>query len=125
MIPDKLNIRVPRFSKAAGPSLRLLHLRRVCGGVARFPGEPRRASRAAAGLRGGLRGSALRCAAPPAQPVLSAASERPAQSRASAGRCAPAHRRRLGESPRHPAAPRISPALDMNFHVFSQSLQPK
>lgn len=39
MIPDKLNICVPCFSKAAGPSPRLFHVRRVCGGVSRFPGE--------------------------------------------------------------------------------------
>lgn len=39
MIPDKLNICVPCFSKAAYPSPRLFHVRRVCGGVSRLPGE--------------------------------------------------------------------------------------
>lgn len=32
MIPDKLNICAPRFSKAAGPSPGWFHVRRVCGG---------------------------------------------------------------------------------------------
>lgn len=39
MIPDKLNICVPCFSKAAGTSPRRFHVRRVCGGVSRLPGE--------------------------------------------------------------------------------------
>lgn len=67
MIPDKLDICVPCFSKAAGPSPRRFHVRRVCGGVSRLPGEPPRAAQAsrcrpppeAAG----------RCAARPASPL--------------------------------------------------------
>lgn len=42
MIPDKLNICVPCFSKAAGPTPRRFHVRRVCSGVSLLPGEAQR-----------------------------------------------------------------------------------
>lgn len=93
MIPDKLNIRVPVFSKAAGPAPRRFHVRRVRGGVSRLPGEPPGPLRAARGSAG----AALLRARSALRPPRAAPAAAP-------GTRAPAQRRR-------PASPRTALAL--------------
>lgn len=113
MIPDKLNIRVPAFSKAAGPAPRRFHVRRVCGGVSRLPGEPPGPRRAgAAVLRGARRWAPSRASL--SQP-LPAGSASPSRASLSSGPAAPG--RTAPRSPRRPSTK--TPASIPPPHLFS------
>lgn len=103
MIPDKLDICVPCFSKAAGPSPRLFHVRRVCGGFSRLPpprpipGDSRPGAAQTSGCR--ARRGGCGAAAPPPAPLRSS----PPPRRAPAGQpCLPG-RMRPGRKEQAPA----------------------
>lgn len=85
------------------------------------PGRARQPLPGSAGGCGALRRLPDLPTPPPRLPPRRA----PPGSRASSGGCAPAERSRLRGSWQRPAASSIFLALDIHFHVFFQSVNPK